>query len=173
MTDSIVGTLINLGMVDDLKALLALAKAGVINRDVDTTKLILQTIKTKFGKMDELQTNKEIKELIRELIDLLEVVDELIEEDEDVFAESAEEETVTVIQGQYMRSDIKTILREVETPEELNEIKADVVDYVETRIPFLVIVAENKELKERIAELEAQLEDAQTAPNLEEVTSQK
>ena len=95
MTDSIVGTLINLGMVDDLKALLALAKAGVINRDVDTTKLILQTIKTKFGKMDELQTNKEIKELIRELIDLLEVVDELIEEDEDVFAESAEEETRT------------------------------------------------------------------------------
>lgn len=99
MTDSIVGTLINLGMVDDLKALLALAKAGVINRDVDTAKLILQTIKTKFGKMDELQTNNEIKELIRELIDLLEVVDELIEEDEEAFAEPAEEETVTVIQG--------------------------------------------------------------------------
>lgn len=70
-----------------------------------------------------------------------------------------------------MRSDIKTILREVETAEELNDIKTDVIDYVETRIPFLVIVAENKELKERIAELEAQLEDAETAPNLEEVTS--
>ena len=86
---SILGSLIENEKVDDLKALVVVAKAGLIEVDVETSKLLMETAKNKFNKAEEAETNSEIKVLLTELIDLLQTVNELIPEDE------AEEVSVT------------------------------------------------------------------------------
>jgi RNA processing factor Prp31 len=55
-----------------------------------------------------------------------------------------------------MRADIRTILSEIETVEELNEVRASVEEYVDERVPYITLLQENAELKARIAELEEQ-----------------
>lgn len=94
-------SLIEAGKVDDLKALVAVAKAGLIEVDVDTSKLIIETAKNKFDRVKDVETQKEMKALIRELIELLEVVEELIEAEaeEEPITTTVNNSTVTFVQG--------------------------------------------------------------------------
>lgn len=64
-----------------------------------------------------------------------------------------------------MFREIKLVLAKIETVEQLKEIKDSVIEYIDDRLPMITIIEENKRLKERIEELELELEEAKTAPN--------
>ena len=75
---NIVGTLIDAGKVDDLKALVCLSKAGLVALDHDVAKHMEEMIQVKVRKYEEQATNEDKVEVIDELMEVLKALKEIL-----------------------------------------------------------------------------------------------